>query len=56
VAVEAFLEGILGFLGIPELVERVMEVHEPFPIRSVHDVMDIDQWSRKKAKEILKQI
>ncbi|MFP4036611.1 MAG: 1-deoxy-D-xylulose-5-phosphate reductoisomerase [Desulfobacteraceae bacterium] len=54
VAVGAFLDKRLGFLGIPELVEQVMNAHQPFPIESLEHVREADDWARKKAEEFLR--
>lgn len=49
VAVAAFLEGRLGFLGIPALVEEVMSAHHAAPAREIADVLDADRWARSQA-------
>jgi 1-deoxy-D-xylulose-5-phosphate reductoisomerase len=53
VAVQAFLAGRLGFLGIPRLVERVLERHRPTRVSSMDAVTDADAWARGAAEEIL---
>ena len=53
VAVEAFLNGKLRFLGIAEVAEEVlskMPYREP---RSVGEVLEIDRESREAAREII---
>jgi 1-deoxy-D-xylulose-5-phosphate reductoisomerase len=54
VAVEAFLEGWIGFLDIPELVEMTMNAHRPVSLGSISDVLEVDLWSRKRTRELLK--
>ncbi len=54
IAVESFLEGRIGFLDIPELIEKTIEVHKPYPIDSIEAVMEADRWARKTAREFLK--
>jgi 1-deoxy-D-xylulose-5-phosphate reductoisomerase len=56
VAVEAFLRKEIGFLDIPDIIERVMSVHEPFPVDSIASVMEADRWARQKAEDIIKSI
>jgi 1-deoxy-D-xylulose-5-phosphate reductoisomerase len=56
VAVKAFLEGKIGFLGVPELIERTMEQHEVFPIHSIDHAIEADQWSKTRSREILDQM
>ncbi len=53
VAVEHFLKEEIGFLDIPELIERVMNAHEPKPINRIQDVIEVDKWARNKAFEII---
>ena len=49
VAVGAFLEGRIGFLEIPELIERTMEAHERRAVDTVEAVMEADRWARATA-------
>ncbi len=53
VAVGAFLDRRLGFLEIPELVERVMSAHEPFRLESLDQVREADAWARRTAAGLL---
>jgi 1-deoxy-D-xylulose-5-phosphate reductoisomerase len=46
VAVEAFLEGMIPFVGIADLIERTMNAHR------VH-ALAVDQWARVTAGELL---
>lgn len=50
VAVGAFLERRLGFLAIPEVIERVLARHCTTPARSLQDVLDADGWARREAQ------
>ena len=49
VAVAAFLEGRLDFLGIAALNERVMAAHRNAPLRELGDVLDADRRARALA-------
>ncbi len=49
VAVDAFLKERLGFLDIPELIEKTMQAHQPFPVNTIEKVMAADSWARKTA-------
>jgi 1-deoxy-D-xylulose-5-phosphate reductoisomerase len=51
VAVEAFLTGRISFLEMAEIVERVLEAHEPVAVTSVEAVFETDRWARRKAEE-----
>ncbi len=53
VAVAAFLERRIGFLGISRLVEKVLEGHRPNPVSSLEDVLDADRSARRAAAEVL---
>jgi 1-deoxy-D-xylulose-5-phosphate reductoisomerase len=53
IAVASFLEGKIGFLDIPDLIEDVMGVHRPHPIDSIETVMEVDNWARDKALTML---
>ena len=53
VAVESFLEGRLGFEGIPRLVGEVMDRADVVPLNSLADVLEQDQAARRIALEHL---
>ena len=53
VAVESFLAGRIGFLGIPRLVAEVLERHHGGEVRSLQDVLECDSAARRAAQEIL---
>jgi 1-deoxy-D-xylulose-5-phosphate reductoisomerase len=51
VAVELFLAGQLPFLGIPELVRRVLEQEPAAPLTSLEEALAADQRARRRARE-----
>lgn len=53
VAVAEFLAGKLGFLGIPHLIEQVLESHNPVPNPDLAEVLAADAWAREKARALL---
>jgi len=53
VAVAAFLEGRLGFLGIPRLIEAVLERHRNVPAEALAVVLEADAWARDLAETML---
>ena len=53
VAVAAFLAGRLGFAGIPELIERVLERHENAAATTLEAVLGADAWARDTAGSLL---
>lgn len=48
VAVEAFLQGRLGFMQIPQLIEEVMARHSPAEV-TLDSVFASDAWAREEA-------
>ena len=48
-AVEAFHEGRLGFLGIVEVIERVVDAHEPPGALTRETLADAERWARDAA-------
>lgn len=53
IAVASFLEGKIGFLDIPDLIEDVMGAHRPHPIDSIETVLEVDTWARDKSLSML---
>jgi 1-deoxy-D-xylulose-5-phosphate reductoisomerase len=53
VAVAAFLEGRLPFLGIAEVVEEALAASEPGPVRDLEDLVEADRAARALAKGAL---
>lgn len=53
IAVAAFLEGVLPYLGIPKLVERVLEMHSAHAIDTIEQVMEADAWARRTTRDVL---
>lgn len=56
VAVAAFLEGRLPFLGIPELVERALGAVDGAPARDLADLVEADAQARRLAEEALQPL
>lgn len=55
-AVERFLNGDIPFLGIERLIERVMNAHDPVPIRDLETVEEAERWARALARETSIQV
>ena len=49
VAVASFLEGTLGFTGIPRVIAACMDAHRPAPAGTLAEVRRIDGWARAQA-------
>jgi 1-deoxy-D-xylulose-5-phosphate reductoisomerase len=55
VAVESFLNGGIGFLHIPGLIEKTMEMHHVHAVDDLEAVMAADRWARETAGELLRK-
>ena len=51
VAVEAFLDGKLGFTSIPLVIERAMNGHAVESVSTLETVRRVDNWARTYARE-----
>jgi 1-deoxy-D-xylulose-5-phosphate reductoisomerase len=56
VAVDAFLDGKLGFTSIPTLIERTMNAHAAEDASSVQTVRRVDAWARQYAREVASEL
>jgi 1-deoxy-D-xylulose-5-phosphate reductoisomerase len=52
IAVEAFLDGGIGFLQIAEVIERTMDAHQAHDLKSIEEVLQADSWGRDTARAI----
>jgi 1-deoxy-D-xylulose-5-phosphate reductoisomerase len=52
IAVEAFLNGAIGFLQIAEVIERTMDAHLAHDLKSIDEVLQADSWGRDTARDI----
>jgi 1-deoxy-D-xylulose-5-phosphate reductoisomerase len=56
VAVASFLEGLLAFTDIPELIARTMDAHVPSPAATLDQVRRIDAWARERAEAGMREL
>lgn len=56
IAVDGFLKGEIGFLQIPELIERTMEAHTPFTTDGIEGVLEADSWARQEAGSLKRRL
>lgn len=54
IAVQAFLDNHIRFLDIPKIIEETMCAYRPSPLSTLEDVLEIDQWARETASQLLK--
>jgi 1-deoxy-D-xylulose-5-phosphate reductoisomerase len=56
IAVDAFLKGMIGFLDIPDLIEKTMDAHTYSPAETIEAVMAADRWARDAARAQLSSL
>ena len=53
IAVDAFCEKNLSFLGISKLVEEVMDRHDTITSPGLQQILESDQWARDEALRLV---
>ena len=54
VAVEAFLRHMISFTKIPELVDKVMNLHSPrIGKLDLDDILEADSWARERTRQLI---
>lgn len=53
IAVQAFLDELIPYKDIAELIRMVMQNHSPSPINELQDVLDADQWAREETTKLI---
>jgi 1-deoxy-D-xylulose-5-phosphate reductoisomerase len=56
IAVQAFLDGEIGFMAIAEVIERALDAHEPAPVRHFSDLYRADAEARIGARELIEGV
>ncbi len=54
IAVDKFLNGVIGFLDIANVVEGVLSRCTSGDIQSLDDVLETDMWARNEANALIK--
>jgi 1-deoxy-D-xylulose-5-phosphate reductoisomerase len=54
IVVQAFLEGKIGFLDIPKIIEKVMSIHDVKSSPGLDDILIVDNWAKQVTKEIIR--
>jgi 1-deoxy-D-xylulose-5-phosphate reductoisomerase len=52
IAVASFLDGRLGFMGIPRVIEKTMDAHDVQPVTTLESVRRADAWAREQARQV----
>lgn len=53
IAVEAFLDGIIGFNRIPVIIKKVMDSHKLQPADDIDRILYADRWAREETKRFI---
>ena len=53
IAVQAFLDELIPYKDIAELIRMVMHNHIPTKLNELQDVLDADQWAREETKKLI---
>jgi 1-deoxy-D-xylulose-5-phosphate reductoisomerase len=53
VAVEAFLEGRIGFRDIHRVIDRTMQRHAATRPREIGEILNVDRWARENASRLV---
>jgi 1-deoxy-D-xylulose-5-phosphate reductoisomerase len=56
VAVEAFLDGKLGFTAISRVIEQTMNAHQVERVSTLDVVRRVDQWAREHARDMAREL
>ncbi len=54
-AVSGFLEGKIGFVKIPKIVEKVMSIHKLVGSPDLGQILEADKWAREEAKRLIEK-
>ncbi len=53
IAVQAFLDKLIPYKDIAEIIRMVMQNHSPAPLRELQDVLDADRWAREETAKLI---
>jgi 1-deoxy-D-xylulose-5-phosphate reductoisomerase len=53
IAVQAFLDELIPYKDIAELIRMVMHNHRPSPLNDLQDVLNADQWAREETTKLI---
>jgi len=56
VAVEAFLDGKLGFMAIPRVIEKTMNAHDVERVSTIETVRRVDRQAREQALDVARAL
>ena len=53
ITVQAFLDELIPYKDIAELIRMVMNNHRPCPLNDLQDVLNADKWAREETKKLI---
>jgi len=53
IAVQAFLDELIPYKDISEIIRMVMHNHRPVPLQEIQDVLDADLWAREETTKLI---
>ena len=53
IAVQAFLDELISYKDIAELIRMVMQNHNPSPLKELQDVLIADRWAREETTKLV---
>jgi 1-deoxy-D-xylulose-5-phosphate reductoisomerase len=54
IAVEAFLEGRIGFREIHRIIDKTMQRHRNKRVKEVGEILEVDRWARESALALIR--
>jgi len=55
-AVEAFIEGKIGYSDITRLIRKVMDRHRVYEEPTIDDILAADRWAREEAERVIMEM
>ncbi len=52
IAVQAFLDRLIPFKEIPEIIRSAMDNHKSKPVTRIEDVLEADRWAREETRKL----
>jgi len=56
VAVDAFLEGKIGFRDIHSIIDQTMQRHAPTHPKEISEILSVDAWARAQASSLVSRL
>lgn len=53
IAVQAFLNELIPYKDIAEIIRMAMQNHRPVPLKELEDVLEADRWAREEARKLI---